>query len=90
MYFSEQPNQCRSEIERLEAEVFILKNENAQLKSKQELALNKTIEQRLKALEDRSNRLVNTQDYHSRRERSISNKKQSKRRRQYKIKDDDD
>jgi len=90
MYFSEQPNHCRSEIERLEAEVFILKNENTVLKSKQELTLNKTIEQRLKVLEDRSNRLVSTQDYHSRRERSISYEKKSKRRRKYKINDDDD
>ncbi|CAF4410860.1 unnamed protein product, partial [Rotaria magnacalcarata] len=36
-----QPNQARNKIEQLEAEVFILKNENARLKSKHELLSNK-------------------------------------------------
>jgi len=75
-------------IERLEAEVFILKNENAKIKSKQELSSNKNIEQRLMALEDISNRLVSKQHHHhNRRERSNSNEKRSKRRRKYTIND---
>jgi len=84
----EQPNHSRNEIERLQAEVFILKNENAKLKSKQDLSSNKNIEQRLMALEDISNRLGNKEYHHNRRERSISNEKRSKRRRKYKINDD--
>jgi len=84
----EQPSHSRNEMERLEAEVFILKNENAQLKSKQELSLNKNIEQRLVVLEDISNRLVNKQHHHNRRERSNSNEKRPKRQRKYKINDD--
>jgi len=84
----EQPNHSQNEIERLEAEVFILKNENAQLKSKQALSSNKNIEQRLIALEDISNRLVNKQNDYTRRERSNSHEKQLKRRRKYKIDED--
>jgi len=85
----EQPNHSRNEIERLEAEVFILKNENAKLKSKQNLSSNKNIEQRLIALEDISNQLVNKKEYYNkRRERSNSNENQSKRRRKYKIDND--
>jgi len=88
----EQPNHTRNELERLEAEVFILKNENAKLKSKQNLLANKNIEQRLAALEDISNRFVNQKEPHhhpNRRERSSSNEKQSKRRRKYRVDDDD-
>jgi hypothetical protein len=87
----EQPNHTRNELERLEAEVFILKNENAKLKSKQNLLANKNIEQRLAALEDISNRFVNQKEHHhpNRRERSSSNEKQSKRRRKYRVDDDD-
>jgi hypothetical protein len=40
------------------------------------------------ALEYISNRLVNKQYHHNRRERSNSNEKQSKRRRKYQINDD--
>jgi hypothetical protein len=67
----------------LEAEVFILKNENAQLKSKQNLLANKNIEQRLMALEDISNRWVNKKEYHQ----SPTYEKQSKRRRKYRVDD---
>jgi len=70
----EKPDNSRSEIERLEAELFILKNENAQLKSK------RNIEQRLTALEDISNRFLDKQNYHKR-AHSNSNEKQIKRRR---------
>jgi hypothetical protein len=86
----EQPNHSRNEIERLEAEVFILKNENANLKLKQELSLNKNIEKRLTVLEDISNRIVKKKYHENRRERSYSNnhEKQIKRRRKYKINDD--
>ncbi|CAF1335677.1 unnamed protein product [Adineta steineri] len=84
----ELPNHSRNEIERLQAEVFILKNENARLKSKQDLSSNKNIEKRLTVLEDVSNRR-STKDYHHiRRERSSSNEKPIKRRRKYKIDDD--
>ncbi|CAF3766702.1 unnamed protein product [Rotaria sp. Silwood1] len=83
----DQPNHSRDKIERLEAEVFILKNENAELKSKYELKSNKNIEQRLKVLEDISNRLVNQKYHPNQRERSNSNEKQLKRRRHYKIHD---
>ncbi|CAF2794032.1 unnamed protein product [Rotaria sp. Silwood2] len=84
----EQPSHSQNKIERLEAEVFILKNENAELKSKFELKSTKNIEQRLKVLEDVSNRLVNKQYDLNRRERSNNNEKQPKRRRSYKIHDD--
>ncbi len=57
-------------------------------KWKQDLSLNKNIEQRLMALEDISNRLVNEKYIHNRRERSNSNEKRSKRRRKYQINDD--
>ncbi|CAF0987292.1 unnamed protein product [Rotaria sordida] len=84
----EQPSYSRDKIERLEAEVFILKNENAELKSKYELKSNKNIEQRLTVLENISNRFVNKQYYPNQRQRSNSNEKRSKRQRNYKIHDD--
>jgi hypothetical protein len=73
--FLEQPGNSRHEIERLEAEIFILKNENAQFKSKQQSSLNKNIEQRLTVLEDITNR----------RQRSSNNDNEEnvKRRRQF-------
>ncbi|UJR36752.1 hypothetical protein I4U23_029467 [Adineta vaga] len=85
----EQPSQTENKINRLEVEVFKLKNENAKLKSKQNVVSHHTIEQRLMTLEDISNRLINNQ-YHqkNRRERSYSKEKSSKRRRKYKINDD--
>lgn len=76
--FVEQPNSNRKEIERLEAEVFILKNENALLKSKENSTSNRKIEQRLTALEDISNRYVNRKDQ---RERSACQENPSKRQR---------
>jgi len=82
----EKSNHTRNEIKRLEAEVFILKNENAKLKSKENLSANKNLEQRLMALEDISNRFIN----HNRCKRSSSIEKQSKRRRKYRVNDDDD
>ena len=86
--FLEQPNSIRKEIERLEAEVFILKNENAMLKSKQNCTSNRKIEQRLTALEDISNRFVNRKDHQ--RERSACQENQPKRRRKYRVNNNDD
>ncbi|CAF3333306.1 unnamed protein product [Rotaria socialis] len=83
-----QPNQARNKIEQLEAEVFILKNENARLKSKHELSSNKNLEQRLIALEDVSNKFASKRFTNNRRERSHSIEKQSKRLRRFKIDDD--
>lgn len=79
-FYVEQPNSVRNEIERLEAEIFILKNENATLKSKQNSSLNNNIERRLTALEDISNRFVN---------QNVSYGNQSKRRRKYRVNDDE-
>ncbi|CAF1126924.1 unnamed protein product [Adineta ricciae] len=85
----EQPGCIQNQINKLEAEVFVLRNENARLKSKQIFATNDTIEQRVKTLEDISNRLINNH-YHekNRRERSYSKEKSSKRQRKYRVSDD--
>ncbi len=87
-YLTKQLGEQRNQVERLEAAVFILKNENAQLKSKQNSLTNKTIEQRLTVLEDISNRLVHKKENH-RRERSPIYEKPLKRRRKHQIDDDD-
>lgn len=63
MFIIEQPDNSRDEIERLEAELFILKNENAQLKSKQR---NHIMNQRRTTLEDISNRFLMEQYHHKR------------------------
>lgn len=63
LFIIEQPGNSRDEIERLEAELFILKNENAQLKSKQQ---NHIQEQRRTTLEDISNRFLIEQYDHKR------------------------
>lgn len=74
----EQPNHLRNEINRLESEVFILKNQNATLKSK------KNVEQRLTVLENISNRMLNEKSTKiNRNDRSQSQEKYSKRRRRY-------
>ncbi|CAF1006701.1 unnamed protein product [Adineta steineri] len=64
-------NNSRDDIEQLEAEIFILKNENAQL--------NQNIKTRRRVLVDISNRCSNDQ-YHRKRSRSNSSEKPIKRR----------
>ncbi|UJR09450.1 hypothetical protein I4U23_013689 [Adineta vaga] len=68
----EKPGNSRCEIERLQAELFVLKNENAQLKSKQ------NTEQHRTALIDISNKCSNERSY-QKRWRSNSSERETKR-----------
>lgn len=76
----EQAAHDREETQRLQAEVFILKNENALLKSKEKAIPKKTISRLAMALTDISNQSV-TKPHQQQRERSPSQEKQIKRRR---------
>jgi hypothetical protein len=77
---SEQAAHGREDTQRLEAEVFILKNENAVLKSKEKATPKKTMSRLALALTDISNQSA-SKPHQQRRARSPSQGKQIKRRR---------
>lgn len=67
-----------------------MKNENAKLKSRENLGINKKLEQRLIVLEDISNRFVQERNSNNnRRDRSESQEKHFKRRRKYQNNEND-